>query len=128
MREPRSALLGVVLAAPLALETVLLLLAAARWASEADTPLRVIFLAGLLAAAAVLGLACFALPRHWSGRILWVLVAVLCAGMAVSIAWIGDVDGKWQPSLQVVLLAYAVALAVVVLVRRPVAKLTSASS
>jgi len=128
MRERRSALLGVVLAVPLALETVLLLLAAARWASQADTLLRAVFLAGLLAAAAVLGLACFALLRHWSGRILWVLVAVLCAGMAVSFAYVGDADGKWQPSLQVALLAYAVALAVVVLVRRPVAKLTSASS
>ena len=135
-QQGRNVLLWGVMAIPLAYEAVRLLVGAAWWFSAAAvfsgevSTLWFVIRCILAAVAVVLFVACGSLLSDWRPRWLWLLVAILCASIAVGEVYLGDVstDVRWQLSAQTAVQAYAVVLAVAILLGRRPAKLTSAST
>jgi len=135
-RQGRNALLWGVMAIPLAYEALRLLVGAVSWFSAAAvfsgevSSLWFAIRCYLAVAAVVLLVACGSLLSDWRPRWLWLLVAILCASIAVGEVYVGDVgaDVRWQLSAQTAIQAYAVVLAVAMLLNRRPAKLTGAST
>ena len=135
MGQRGDMLLRCAIAIPLAYEGVRLLEVAASWfrgAAELDgdtSSLGMLIMGvGIPVVAAVLFLACGSLLSNWRPRWLWLLVAVLCAMLAVGEAYVGTAVARWEPSAHTAIQVYAVVLAVALLVSRRPAKLTSAST